>query len=220
MKETSEGNTPIHHIQRTRQRRNQQCEGLEECNYQVDPQTGWRAYPSNSQGNLRHPTWKNFIALKQKNFNSELREAHHKSFIEMEELKKFESSTLDTLARRRLIDDRDTIPELTAKVQEPQNEVNCMNDSRDFQDAESVRSGQTHVTSQPAFSHLFKNPGGMLSRSPGMPGRNLDATMGRQVFGTHMIYQVTFLQRRLLQHLIRKSQILGSLMYQKTHHRM
>ena len=40
-----------------------------------------------------------------------------------------------------------------------------MNDSRDFQDDESVRSGQSHVTSQPAFSHLFKNPGGMLSRS-------------------------------------------------------
>ena len=30
-----------------------------------------------------------------------------------------------------------------------QNEVNCMNDSKDFQDAESVRSGNSHVTSQP-----------------------------------------------------------------------
>ena len=37
--------------------------------------------------------------------------------------------------------------------------------------------------------------------------------MGRQVFGTHMVYRETFLQiqQRLLQHLIRKSQILGSL---------
>ena len=32
-----------------------------------------------------------------------------------------------------------------------QNEVNCMNDSEDFQDAESVRSGNSHVTSQPMF---------------------------------------------------------------------
>ena len=36
--------------------------------------------------------------------------------------------------------DRDTILELTGKIQELQNEINCMNGSRDFQDAESVRS--------------------------------------------------------------------------------
>ena len=68
--------------------------------------------------------------------------------------------------------DRDTTLELTGKIQVLQNEINCMNDSRDFQDAESVRSGQSHVTSQPAFSHLFQNPGGMPSRSLGMPSRN------------------------------------------------
>ena len=64
--------------------------------------------------------------------NSELREAHHKSLNEMEELKKFQSSTFDTIARRRLVEDQDTILELTAKIQELQNEINCMNDSRDF----------------------------------------------------------------------------------------
>ena len=32
-----------------------------------------------------------------------------------------------------------------------QNEVNCMNDSKDFQDAESVRSGNSHVTNQPGL---------------------------------------------------------------------
>ena len=35
------------------------------------------------------------------------------------------------------------------RLQELQNEVNCMNDSKDFQDAESMRSGNSHVTSQP-----------------------------------------------------------------------
>ena len=55
-KETSEGSTPIHPLQRTRQRRNQQLEELEEKNYQVDPRTGWRSFSSKSQGNLRHPT--------------------------------------------------------------------------------------------------------------------------------------------------------------------
>ena len=39
--------------------------------------------------------------------------------------------------------------ELSGSLQELQNEVNCMNDSKDFQDAESVRSGNSHVTSQP-----------------------------------------------------------------------
>ena len=39
--------------------------------------------------------------------------------------------------------------ELSERLQELQNEVNCMNDSKDFQDAESVRSGNSHVTSQP-----------------------------------------------------------------------
>ena len=33
---------------------------------------------------------------------------------------------------------------------------NCMKDSSDFQDAESVRSRNSHVTSQPVFSHLFQ----------------------------------------------------------------
>ena len=95
-----------------------------------------------------------------------------KSLNEMEELKRFQGSTFDTISRRRLIEDRDTILELTAKIQELQNENNCMNDSRDSQDAESVHSGQSHVTSQPAFFLLFRDPGGMLSSSLGMPSRN------------------------------------------------
>ena len=83
----------------------------------------------------------------------------------------FEGSTFDTISRRRLIEG-DTILELTGKIQELQHEVNSMNDSRDFQDAESVRSGQSHVTSQLAFSSPRPDPGGMLSRSLGMPSRN------------------------------------------------
>ena len=74
-----------------------------------------------------------------------------KSLNEMEELKRFQGSTFDELSRRRLIEDRDTVRELIAEIQELQNEINFMNDSRDFQDAESVRSGLSHITSQPAF---------------------------------------------------------------------
>ena len=104
--------------------------------------------------------------------NSELREAHHESLNEMEELKRFQSSTFDTIARRRLVEDQDTILELTGKKQDLQNEINCMNDSKDFQDAESVRSGNSHVTNGPLSFPPHPVPGGMLSRSVGMPSRN------------------------------------------------
>ena len=48
------------------------------------------------------------------------------------------------------------------------------------------------------------------------------AKMGRQAFGTHMVYRETFLQiqPRLLQHLIRRKWIHGVLIYQNTHHHM
>ena len=61
--------------------------------------------------------------------------------------------------------------ELTGKIQELTNEINCMNDSRDCQDAESVSSGHSHVTSQPVFFPLHPSLGEMLSRSAGMPSR-------------------------------------------------
>ena len=79
--------------------------------------------------------------------NRELREAHEKSLSDMEELKRFQGSTFDTIARRNLVEDRGTIHELTGKILELQNEINCVNGSRDFKDAESVRRGQYHVLS-------------------------------------------------------------------------
>ena len=45
----------------------------------------------------------------------DFREAHEKSLNEMEELKRFQGSTFDTFSKRKLIEDRDTIFELTAK---------------------------------------------------------------------------------------------------------
>ena len=104
--------------------------------------------------------------------NRDLREAHMKSLNELEQMKRFQGSTFDESSRRRLIENQDTILELTGKIQELQNEVNCMNDSRDFKDAESVRSGLSHVPSQPALLPPFPDPGGMLSRSVGMLSRN------------------------------------------------
>ena len=114
--------------------------------------------------------------------NWDLREAHEKSLNEMEELKRFQGSTFDTRARRRLVEDQDTILELPGKIQELQNEINCMNDSRDFQDAESVRSGHSHVASQPVSFPPHPIPEGMLRHSLGMPSRREGAP---SIWDTH-----------------------------------
>ena len=103
----------------------------------------------------------------------EFREVHQQSLTEVEELRKFQSSTFDTIARRKLIEDQNTILELSSRVQELQNEVNCLNDSKDFQDAESVRSGNSHVTSRPVSFPTHPIPEGLLR---------------------HMVYLETFLQ--------------------------
>ena len=55
--------------------------------------------------------------------NLELREAHQRSLTEMEELRKFQSSALDTMARRKLVEDQNTILELSGRIQELQNEL-------------------------------------------------------------------------------------------------
>ena len=103
--------------------------------------------------------------------NLELREAHQKSLKEIEELKKFQSSTFDTFVRRRLVEDQDTILELSGRIQELQNEINCMSDSKEFQDAESIRSGNSHVTSRSVSFPPHPIPEGMLSLSFGVPSR-------------------------------------------------
>ena len=99
------------------------------------------------------------------------REAHQQSLTEMEELRIFQSSTFDTIARRKLIEDQNTIVELSGRVQELQNEVNCMNDSKDFQEAESVRSGNSHVTSRPVSFPPHPILEGMLRHSFVSPHR-------------------------------------------------
>ena len=99
----------------------------------------------------------------------DFREVHQQSLTEMEELRKFQSSTFDTHAK--LIEDQNTILELSGRLQELQNEVNCMNDSKDFQDAESVRSGNSHVTSRPVSFPPHPIPEGLLRHSFVSPRR-------------------------------------------------
>ena len=107
----------------------------------------------------------------------DFREVHQQNLTEMEELRKFQSSTFDTLARQKLIEDQNTM-ELSGRLQELQNEVNFMNDSKDFMDAESICSGNSHVTNQPMLfpKHPFFE--GMLRPSFVLPQRRAARYLG------------------------------------------
>ena len=103
--------------------------------------------------------------------NLELRSANQRSLTEMEELRKFHNSAFDTMTRRKLIEHQNTILALSGRIQELQNEIYCMSDSKDFQDAESIRSGNSNVASRPVSFPPHPIPEGMLSRSFGVPSR-------------------------------------------------
>ena len=81
----------------------------------------------------------------------DFREVLQQDLMKMKELQKFQNSTFDEFTKQKFIEDQKIIMELSGRLQELQNEVNCMNDSKDFQDAESIRSGNSHVTSPPGL---------------------------------------------------------------------
>ena len=143
----------------------QKQEVLAECQARISRHEFQAAQAEEEQRLLQGLLWQQKL---------EFREAHQRGLTEMEKLKKFQSSTFDTMARRKLIEDQNIILELSGRVQELQNEVNRMNDSNDFQDAESIRSGNSHVTSRPVFFSPLQDPGGMLS----CPGRMLSRNTG------------------------------------------
>ena len=124
-------------------------------------------------------------------------EVHQQDLMKQKELQKFQNSTFDEFAQKKFIEDQKIIMELSGRLQELQNEVNCMNDSRDFRDAESICSGNSHVTSPPG---LFpKHP--PFERLLNLPSFRSDKLRSRQIFGIHPVYQETFLHihRLLLQ---------------------
>ena len=58
--------------------------------------------------------------------NRTLRETRIRNMRDMEELQKSRVLKVEELSRRKLTEDQNTIMELRAKIQELQNEVNCM----------------------------------------------------------------------------------------------
>ena len=81
----------------------------------------------------------------------DFREVHQQDLMKMKELQKFQNSTFNEFTKQKFIEYQKIIMELSGRLQELQNEVNCMNDCKDFLNAESIRSGNSHVTSQPGF---------------------------------------------------------------------
>ena len=78
-------------------------------------------------------------------------EQNQQDLMKRKELQKFPNSTFDEFTQQKFIEDQKIIMELSGRLQELQNEVNCMNDSKDFRDAESICSGNSHVTSPPGL---------------------------------------------------------------------
>ena len=132
--------------------------------------------------------------------NRALRETRIRNMRDMEELQKSHVSQVEELSRRKLTEDQNTIVELRARIQELQNEVNCMNGSRDFKDAESVRSGPSHAPSQPALFPSYRDPGGLLSRN----------NQPSDIWNSQGISGNVFANPRL-RHLIQEDSILGFL---------
>ena len=101
--------------------------------------------------------------------NWDLREAHEKSLNEMEELKRFEGSTFDTIARRRLVEDQDTILELTGNGVSRDQESSSRSSRRSAR-SRSLKSHSDHC----AWSKISKD---------GMSGEELIDVRKMVIFG-------------------------------------
>ena len=74
---------------------------------------------------------------------------------------------IDECSKQELRESQTSIIELTSQIQDLQDRVNSMNDSRDFQAVESICSaGSSHVPSQPTVVPSLR---GMLSRNRSLP---------------------------------------------------
>ena len=148
---------------------------------------------------------KNFIALELKKFNDEINSFFKDSYcskiwnyvklirkvsVKWKSKRSFRVPPSTLLREENSSRIRTLFWNYQAELQKFQNEINCLNDSKEFQDAESVRSGNSHVTSRPVSFPPHPIPEGMLS--PFKRSRRA-AEKGRQAFGTHMVYRETFL---------------------------
>ena len=114
----------------------------------------------------------------------DFREVHQQDLMKHQELQKFQNSAFDEFTQKKFIEDQKTIMELSGRLQELQNEVNFMNDCKDFMDAESTCSGNPHVTSPPGLFPRHPPFVGMLRPSFSSQRQNEEPPNIRDTSGT------------------------------------
>ena len=109
------------------------------------------------------------LALREK----ALRNTRIKNIHEMDELRRVQEMRVDEFSKQKLTESHATTQELTSQIQDLQERVNCMNDSKEFQDKESICSGKLSQSTVPS-------PRSMLSRDRSKPPDtwNLSGTQG------------------------------------------
>ena len=118
----------------------------------------------------------------------DFREAHQQSYTDMEELRKFQSSTFDTFARRKLIEDQNTILEFSGRLQELQNEVIVWTILRT---SRTLNQYAVEIPTLPIKRCCSQNIL-LLKDCWDFHSYRRAAKKGRQVFGTHMVFRETF----------------------------
>ena len=97
--------------------------------------------------------------------NRALRETPFRNMRDMEELQESPVLRSRKLSRRKLTEDQNTIMELRTKIQESQNEVNCMSDSKSFLRMPSQYAvDHTTFPVNGRYFHFYRDPGGKLNR--------------------------------------------------------
>ena len=91
---------------------NQKEQILAECQARINQDEFQAAHAVEERRLLQGQLWQKKL---------EFRAAPQRSLTEMEELLKFQSSAFDTIARRKLVEDQNTILELSGRIQDLQN---------------------------------------------------------------------------------------------------
>ena len=109
----------------------------------------------------------------------------------MEQLKRAQEMRVDEFSMQKFRESHATIQELTSQIQELQERVNCMNDSREFQDVDLICSRKlSHVPSQPA---VVPRPRSVLSRSQSLQYDTWNLSGTQETFFWQSTYNARFI---------------------------
>ena len=96
-----------------------------------------------------------------------LRTTQIRNMHEKGEIKRAQGQRIDVVSVQKQREDDETIQQLTSQLQRMQEQMNSMNDSGDFQEVESTKSGRlSHVSSQPV---MIPSSRSLLSRNKRWP---------------------------------------------------